>query len=154
MFGPVGEHSFFFPTLNAILNAIAGLLLLWGYIEVKKGNKEIHKKIMGAAVVVSALFLSSYLYYHFNYQSYRFDGQGIWRPIYFFILASHVILAAVQLPFILRMLWLAWKKEYKKHARLARWVWPAWMYVSVTGVIVYLMLYIIFDPVGGSPLKS
>lgn len=154
MIPETGQHSFFFPTLNAILNGTAGIFLLWGWFAVKKGNHELHKKLMGIAVLISAVFLTSYLYYHVNYDAYKFAGEGVWRPIYFFILISHILLAAIQLPFILRMLYLALKKDYKRHARLARWVWPAWMYVSVTGVIVYLMLYIIFAPVGGSPLNS
>lgn len=152
MFEPTGVHSFLFPTLNASLNAIAGVLLFLGYVKIKSGQQEAHKKLMGAAVLVSAVFLGSYLYYHINYDAYNFGGQGFWRPVYFFILITHIVLAAAQLPFIFRMLYLALSKQYKKHARLAKWVWPVWMYVSVTGVIVYLMLYIIFEPLGGRPI--
>ncbi|NCN42644.1 DUF420 domain-containing protein [bacterium] len=144
-----GNYSFFFPTFNACMNFTAAVLLFFGYRAIKAGKKETHGKIMFAAVVASAIFLSSYLYYHFNYDSYKFAGEGFWRPVYFFILISHIILAVVQLPFIFRMLWLAYKKRFQEHAKIAKWVWPAWMYTSVTGVIVYLMLYIIFSPTSG-----
>jgi uncharacterized membrane protein YozB (DUF420 family) len=136
------NQSFFFPTLNAILNGTAGILLLIGFVLILKGKRQAHEKVMKAAFGVSAVFLASYLYYHFNYESFRYMGTGWMRTVYFFILISHIVLATLNLPFILRLLYLAHKKRFPEHGRLARWVWPVWMYVSVTGVLVYLMLYI------------
>lgn len=138
--------NFFFPTLNSILNGTAGILLIWGWWAIKKNDRELHKKVMLAAFAVSATFLGFYLYYHFNYASVKYQGTGWIRPVYFSILISHIILATANLPLILRALWLALKGRYVEHARLARWVWPIWVYVSITGVIVYLMLYIWVDP--------
>jgi putative membrane protein len=130
-----------FPLINAILNATAAFFLVAGFIAVKQRKLELHKKLMRAAFVFSALFLADYLYYHFNYPSQKFGGQGWIRPLYFTILISHIILAVVILPFILRMVWLATQSRFQEHARIARWIWPLWMYTSVTGVLVYLMLY-------------
>jgi uncharacterized membrane protein YozB (DUF420 family) len=137
------NQSFFFPTVNSILNGTAGILLLIGLVLILKGKREAHEKVMKAAFGVSAVFLASYLYYHFNYESVKYTGTGGMRTFYFTILISHIILATLNLPFILRIMFLAHKKRFKEHARLARWVWPVWMYVSVTGVLVYLMLYIL-----------
>lgn len=140
------DTNFVFPTLNAILNGIAGILLVWGWFAIKGKNRQKHKKVMLAAFGVSAAFLASYLYYHFNYSSGKYQGTGWMRSLYFFILIPHVILATLNLPFILRIMQLALTGRYTEHARLARWVWPVWVYVSVTGVLVYLMLYIWVDP--------
>jgi len=129
------------PLINAILNGCAGLFLLWGFVLVKQRKLEAHKKVMTVAFLVSAAFLANYLYYHFNYDAIRFGGQGPIRTLYFTILITHVILATLMVPFILRILWLSWKGQFARHAKLARWVWPVWMYVSVTGVLIYLMLY-------------
>ncbi len=131
----------FFPALNACLNAMATLLLLLGYILVKNRRFEAHRKIMWSAFGVSALFLISYLYYHFNFSSNRFAGVGAIRYFYFAMLISHIILAVGILPFILRLLYVAQKGAFEKHKKLARWVWPIWIYNSVTGVLIYFMLY-------------
>jgi uncharacterized membrane protein YozB (DUF420 family) len=146
--------NFVFPTLNALLNATAGILLIWGWWAIKQNDRELHKKVMLAAFGVSAAFLASYLYYHFHYASVRYQGEGWIRSLYFFILISHIILATLNLPFILWALALALKGRYEKHARLARWVWPIWVYVSITGVLVYLMLYIWVDPSLAEPSAS
>jgi putative membrane protein len=138
--------NFFFPTVNSILNGTAGLLLIWGWWAIKQDRRDLHKKVMLAAFGVSAAFLASYLYYHFHYASVRYQGSGWIRPVYFFILITHIILATANLPFILRAVFLALKGRYAEHARLARWVWPVWVYVSITGVLVYFMLYIWIDP--------
>lgn len=131
----------FLPALNASLNAVAAVLLLWGFVLIKNGQKERHLKVMWTAFGVSSVFLASYLYYHFNYTSTRFGGQGWIRPVYFTVLISHIILATVMVPFILRLLYLAQTGSFAGHSRLARIVWPVWMYTSVTGVFVYFMLY-------------
>ena len=140
-FVPAEPTSTVFPFINACLNALSVFFLFLGYIFVRQRRLEAHKRTMILAFAFSALFLGCYLYYHFNYSSGRFGGEGWVRPLYFFILLSHIILAVVLLPFILRLLWLARQKAFTQHARLARIVWPVWMYISVTGVLVYLFLY-------------
>lgn len=132
----------FFPALNASLNATAFLLLLIGFWLIKNGRREAHIKVMTGAFCVSAVFLGSYLWYHFHYASQRFGGQGFIRPLYFAMLISHIILATAMVPGILRLMYLGWiKKDYLAHAWWGRRVWPVWVYVSFTGVLVYVMLY-------------
>lgn len=131
------------PTINAILNGIAACFLIAGWIFIKRNRGHIaHRNMMMAALFTSALFLSCYLYYHAHVGSVPYEGTGILRPIYFAILIPHIILAGLMVPFILAALWFAIRGHYATHARITRWVWPVWMYVSVTGVIVYLMLYV------------
>jgi putative membrane protein len=130
-----------FPTFNAIMNSFSLIFLVIGFLHIKKGDRVAHQKAMWTAFGFSAVFLASYLYYHFNYESNKFGATGVIRSIYFVILISHVILATAILPFIFRLLYLAQKGLYQKHKGLARWVWPAWIYTSTTGVLVYLMLY-------------
>jgi uncharacterized membrane protein YozB (DUF420 family) len=137
----------FFPAFNATLNASAGVLLAIGYRAIKRKNIEAHKKCMLTAVVVSCLFLISYVTYHSL--KYRLTGQphttfkhtGIVRTIYFPILWSHLILAIAIVPLIIITLYRALRSQFENHKRIARWTFPLWMYVSITGVIVYLMLY-------------
>jgi uncharacterized membrane protein YozB (DUF420 family) len=144
------------PSINATLNGLATILLALGYKAIRRKDVELHKRCMISAVAVSVLFLACYLTYHFlKHQATGqghtpFGGTGIIRPIYFALLISHVILAAVNLPMILITLYRAYKGQFEKHRRIARWAWPIWMYVSVTGVIVYFMLYHLFSP-GPSP---
>ncbi|MCZ7647549.1 MAG: DUF420 domain-containing protein [Planctomycetota bacterium] len=132
------------PTVNASLNALATTLLVAGLIAIKQDKKELHKRIMQTAVGVTVLFLFSYVVYHLNYGSTKFTGTGWVRPVYFFILITHVILAAVNVPLVGVTLWRAHKEDWDAHRRIARWAWPVWMYVGVTGVLVYLMLYVWF----------
>ena len=129
------------PALNAVLNGIATILLLFGYVNIRKGRQETHKKFMLAALVASAAFLTSYLIYHYAVGSVPYPYHDWTRPVYFAILIPHVILAALMTPFILIIVYRAFKGQFAKHRRLARFVWPVWMFVSVSGVIVYLMLY-------------
>lgn len=129
------------PTLNASLNTIAGILLLFGYISIKQGKKELHKKLMISALVVSAAFLTSYLIYHYNVPSKKFPDLGWIKTVYLIILIPHIILAAVMVPMILKTFWHAFRGEWEKHKKIAKITFPIWMYVSVTGVLVYLMLY-------------
>ena len=129
------------PTLNAVLNLISATLLLIGYRYIKRGNQGKHKKFMISALVTSALFLTSYLIYHYYVGSVPYPHYDWTRPVYFVVLIPHVILAAVMTPFILVMVWWALRGSFDRHRRLARWVWPVWMFVSVSGVTVYLMLY-------------
>lgn len=131
------------PALNAILNATSAVLLFFGFVQIKNKNKEAHKKFMLSALVVSALFLISYSIYHAHVGSVPYPRFDWTRPVYFAILIPHVILAAIMTPFILIIVIRAWKSQFEKHKRLARWVWPVWMFVSLSGVIVYFMLYLL-----------
>jgi uncharacterized membrane protein YozB (DUF420 family) len=128
-------------TVNAGLNATAAVLIGTGFYYIKHRNIRAHKTCMIAAMAVSALFLTSYLVYHYNVGSVRFTKQGWIRNVYFPLLISHTILAAVVLPMVVRTVFLAVKGRFGNHVRIARWTFPVWMYVSVTGVLVYLMLY-------------
>ena len=132
------------PALNAVLNATSAILLSAGYRFIRRRQITAHKRCMLTACVTSALFLMSYLTYHYYVGSMPFHGQGWVRPLYFTILISHTTLAATIVPLAIMTLFRAWKADFRKHARLARWTWPIWMYVSVTGVIIYVMLYQLF----------
>jgi putative membrane protein len=134
------------PALNAALNATSAILLTSGYRCIRRRQITAHKRCMLAACATSALFLLSYLTYHYYVGSMPFRGQGWVRPLYFTILISHTILAAAIVPLALTTLFRAWKADFRKHARLARWTLPIWLYVSVTGVIIYVMLYQLFPP--------
>jgi uncharacterized membrane protein YozB (DUF420 family) len=129
------------PSVNAALNATSGVLLLIGYRFVRRGQTRAHRLCMLAAFIVSSLFLVSYLFYHYHAGSRPFTGQGWVRPVYFTILISHVILAAAILPLVLVTLGRALQGRFERHRRIARWTFPLWLYVSVTGVVVYWMLY-------------
>jgi uncharacterized membrane protein YozB (DUF420 family) len=134
------------PTLNAVLNATSAILLSAGYRFIRRRQITAHKRCMLSACATSALFLMSYLTYHYYIGSMPFRGQGWVRPLYFTILISHTVLAATIVPLVIVTLFRAWKADFRKHARLARWTLPIWLYVSVTGVIVYVMLYQLFPP--------
>jgi uncharacterized membrane protein YozB (DUF420 family) len=130
-----------FPVINATTNGISALLLVTGRILIKRGHRDAHRAVMLAALFSSSVFLSSYLYYHYHVGSVHFQGQGFWRPVYFALLISHVILAAAIVPMILITLSRALRGRFDQHRAIARWTFPLWLYVSVTGVIVYFMLY-------------
>ena len=129
------------PAVNAALNALATLLLTVGYVAVRRKRIWLHKRCMLAAFAVSCVFLTSYLLYHYLHGSTKFTHPGPIRYVYFFILITHVTLAVVNLPLVLVTLSRALRGRIEEHKRIARWTWPIWMYVSVTGVVVYLMLY-------------
>jgi uncharacterized membrane protein YozB (DUF420 family) len=129
------------PTVNATLNAISAILLIAGYREIRRGRRERHRAAMISACATSTLFLISYVVYHAQAGSRPFTGQGPIRAVYFTILISHVILAAAILPLALVTLVRALRERFDRHAAIARWTLPIWLYVSVTGVAVYLMLY-------------
>lgn len=129
------------PAVNASLNATSGVLLLIAYVLIRRRKIEQHRKTMIAAFITSALFLVSYVIYHAQVGSVRFTRQGIVRPIYFTILITHVTLAAVVLPMAIVTLSRGLKARYPQHRRIARWTFPIWLYVSVTGVLVYVLLY-------------
>ena len=129
------------PALNASLNALSGLLLLIGYVFIRKGRIQQHRLCMISAFVTSSLFLICYIVYHAQVGSVRFTRVGFVRPLYFTILITHVTLAATVVPLALVTLSRGLKAQYPQHRRIARWTFPVWMYVSVTGVLVYVLLY-------------
>ena len=129
------------PALNAALNGLASVFLVTAYLLIRCGRRELHKKFMLAALVTSALFLGSYVTYHYHAGSRPFPGQGVIRVVYFAILIPHVLLAATILPLALITTTRGLRSQFDRHVRIARWTLPLWLYVSVTGVVIYLMLY-------------
>jgi len=130
----------YLPLLNACINFTCTILLLVGLVLILKKKREQHRKVMWTTFGLSVTFLISYLFYHFEVGDVHFLGTGIIRPIYFFILITHIILAAAIVPLVLITLTRAVKGNYARHRKIARWTWPIWFYVTTTGVIVYLML--------------
>jgi len=135
----MGLHAW--PAVNALLNLLSALLLTVGFVQIRKGRIERHRAFMLAAFLTSTAFLASYLGYHYYAGSTRFQGQGWIRSIYFAILISHSFLAALVVPLVLLTLTRGLRERFPAHRRVARWTLPIWLYVSVTGVLVYLMLY-------------
>jgi uncharacterized membrane protein YozB (DUF420 family) len=133
-----------FPVLDAGLNGTSAVLLLIGRGLIKRGRMAAHRAVMITALVSSSVFLSSYLYYHAHVGSVHFQGRGWTRPVYFSILISHTILAAVIVPMIIITLSRALREHFDRHRVIARWTYPLWLYVSVTGVVIYVMLYKLF----------
>ena len=132
---------------NATLNGTSAILLAAGYSAIRSGKIALHKKLMVSAFFVSCAFLVSYVIYHIRiHQVIHFQGQGWIRPVYFTLLTSHTILAIVIVPMIIVTLRRAWRQRFDKHRVIARWTLPLWFYVSVTGVIVYFMVYQIYAP--------
>ena len=138
------NYIYALPHLNATLNSISALLLITGYIFIRRGNIAAHRRCMISAFIASVLFLISYLTYHWFHGATAFRGVGWVRPLYFTILLTHTVLAVVVAPLAIVTLTRALRERFDKHRRIARWTFPVWLYVSVTGVIVYLMLYQIY----------
>jgi len=134
------------PTLNAFLNGTSAVLLTAGYVFIRLRKVTAHKTCMVTAFGVSSLFLISYLIYHYYVGSVPFGGTGWIRPVYFTLLISHIVLAACIVPLALMTIYRAWTEQFVKHVRIARWTLPLWLYESVTGVIVYWMLYHLYGP--------
>ena len=138
------------PLINAILNSCSALLLLAGYVAIKRDQKERHKRCMVSALITSTLFLTCYVIYHVGMQRVygsahtRFVDPAWFRPWYLALLASHLLLAIAIVPMVLMTVYHAIRGNFEKHRTIARWTWPCWMYVSVTGVVIYLLLYRIF----------
>lgn len=131
------------PTINACLNLTAGILLFLGWLAIRNKKSAVHKKFMIAALIASFLFLVSYLTCHLTVAGVtRYQGQGIMRFIYFAILLTHTPLAVLIVPFALAAVYFAFRGNFNRHVRITRWLLPVWMYVSVTGVLIYLMLYV------------
>jgi putative membrane protein len=128
------------PAANASFNALSALCLILGYINIRRGNRVIHMRFMLSATTFSGLFLVSYITYHFFHGDTIFPGHGLIRTVYLLILFSHIALSMVALPLILAALWYALHSQFQIHRRIARWTFPIWLYVSVTGVIVYFSL--------------
>lgn len=133
-----------YPVIDATLNGTSAVLLVLGRRLIRRGQMEAHRFVMLTALVSSSLFLASYLYYHWHVGSVHFQGQGWIRPVYFSILISHTILAAAIVPMIIITLSRALRRRFDRHQAIARWTYPLWLYVSVTGVVIYLMLYKLF----------
>jgi len=129
------------PAVNAALNGLAGVLLIIGYILIRTRRIDAHRRVMISAFVTSSLFLVCYVVYHAQVGSVRFTRQGVVRPLYFGILITHVVLAAAVLPLAIVTLSRGLRARYDRHRAIARWTLPIWLYVSVTGVVVYVMLY-------------
>jgi uncharacterized membrane protein YozB (DUF420 family) len=134
-------NALFHPTINATLNGLSAMFLVIAYRAIRRLDIATHRRWMLAAATTSALFLASYLAYHARVGSVRFGGVGPARAVYFSILGTHTVLAIVVLPFVLRTLYLGLKRRDDRHRRIAKWTFPVWLYVSLTGVVVYLMLY-------------
>jgi len=138
---PAAQPYAIFPAINATLNGASGVLLLVGRNLIKRRRIAAHRAVMITAFVVSSLFLISYVYYHLHAGVVYFQGQGWSRPVYFSILISHTILAVVIVPLVLLTLTRGLSERFDRHRVIARWTYPLWLYVSVTGVVVYFMLY-------------
>lgn len=130
------------PTLNAVLNSAAAVMLFSGWIWIRRGSRDRHRTAMLAALACSALFLGSYLVYHYHAGSTRYAGEGMLRTLYFSILLSHTVLAASLVVLVPITVVRAWRGNFSRHRAIARWTWPVWIYVSVTGVVIYGMLYL------------
>ena len=137
------------PAINAMLNGASSVFLIAGYVAIKRRNTAFHKRCMIAAFVASTVFLLSYLTRFYLSGTHRYPGDGIDKIAYLAVLFSHMVLAAALVPLALRALYLAWRERFADHRKIARITWPVWIYVSVTGVVVYLMLYPIANAVYG-----
>ena len=135
-----------FPIINATLNGTSAVLIAAGRVLIRRGQVAAHRATMIAAVVCSSAFLVSYLWYHAHVGSVHFPGQGLVRPLYFAILTSHTLLAAVVVPLVIVTLVRGLRARFDRHRAIARWTYPIWLYVSVTGVVIYLMLYQLYAP--------
>jgi uncharacterized membrane protein YozB (DUF420 family) len=133
-----------FPVINATLNGTSAILLVTAHGMIKRGRMAVHRALMLIAIATSSLFLISYLYYHWHVGSVPFQGHGWSRPVYFSILISHTTLAAAIVPLVIITLSRALRERFDRHRAIARWTYPLWLYVSVTGVVIYFMLYQLF----------
>ncbi len=138
--GAGGADLSFMPAVNATLNATAATLLVFGFVAIRNGRRELHKRLMVSAFAASAVFLAGYVIYHYAHGDTSYTGEGAMRVVYFTVLITHVLLSIVMLPMILTTFYLAAKERFQTHRKLARWTLPIWLYVSVTGVAIYFML--------------
>jgi uncharacterized membrane protein YozB (DUF420 family) len=140
----MADYISYLPHLNACLNGTSALFLITGYAFIRARNVAAHRACQIAALAVSILFLASYLTYHYHHGATRFQGTGIVRTFYFTVLMSHTVLAIVIVPLVTLTFYRAFRRDFVRHRRIARVTLPIWLYVSITGVIVYLMLYQIY----------
>jgi len=138
--GAGGADLRFLPAVNASLNATAALLLLAGWVAIRRGSMHVHRVLMVGAFVASSLFLVCYLAYHAVHGDTRYAGTGPMRAVYLTVLATHVLLSTAVIPLALAAFWFALRREFRRHRRVTRVLWPIWMYVSVTGVVIFFML--------------
>ena len=138
--GGVDADLSFMPGVNAALNATSATLLVLGLVAIRSGRREVHKRLMVSAFAASAVFLVGYVLYHYAHGDTQYQGLGAVRAVYFTVLITHVLLSIVMLPMILTTFYLAARERYAAHKKLARWTLPIWLYVSVTGVVIYFML--------------
>ena len=136
------------PAVNAALNTLSTIFLTCGYIFIRRQRQVAHRNCMIGAVISSALFLTCYLIYHYNAGRTVFRDPAWFRPIYLTILLTHTILAVVIVPMVLTTLYHAARRQFERHKKIARWTWPIWMYVSITGVLIYFLLYHVFPQTG------
>ena len=142
--GATGGFAYL-PAVNATLNGLSAICLMLGLSAIRRRDRATHQRYMQGALALSTLFLVSYIVYHSTHGDTRFLGQGLVRPVYFFILISHIVLSAVALPMVLTTFYFSWTDQFVRHRKLARWTFPIWLYVSVTGVAIFFMLKI-FNP--------
>jgi len=138
--GGVNADLRFMPALNATLNATSAALLVLGFVAIRQGRREIHKRLMVSAFGTSAVFLAGYVLYHYAHGDTPYRGVGTVRAVYFTVLVTHILSSIVMLPMILTTFYLAARERFSAHKRLARWTLPIWLYVSVTGVLIFFML--------------
>lgn len=143
---PAGVDLGFLPAVHAVLNSLVAICLILAIMAVKRGNILRHRRFINAAVVLSGLFLLGYVAYHFTSTETRFTATGWIRPVYFFLLITHIALAAISFPFILLAYLAGWADRRADHRRLVKFVFPMWFYVAVTGPVVYLLLYVFNRP--------
>ncbi|WP_400193878.1 DUF420 domain-containing protein [Hymenobacter sp. B81] len=140
VFRVAGLDVSFLPAVNAGLNSLTALLLVVGFVFIRRGNVAAHRAAMGSAFLLGALFLVSYVVYHSQAETTRFGGEGLIRTVYYLVLLTHIVLAAVTVGLVLFTIYFALTNQFARHRRIARWTFPIWLYVSVTGVLVYLMI--------------
>ena len=137
---PLGDWTKMLPALNAVINSLTAVLLVLGYYFIKQKNREAHRKTMLTAFCLGAIFLVCYILYHISNVETHFGGEGIIRPIYFFLLTSHIVLSIIVVWFVLRAVNFAINNQIAEHKKTVKWAYPIWLYVSITGVIVYLLI--------------
>lgn len=139
-------YSEFWPFWNSLWNLGSLCFLIAGRIAIANNHKKLHRNYMIGALITSSIFLLSYLYYHFNFDSPRFEAQGTVRYFYFTMLLSHIVLAAAIVPFIILAVRAAWAQNWVRHRKIVKYLWPSWLYVSITGILVYIFLYHLYRP--------
>jgi putative membrane protein len=134
------------PPFQAVMNALATALLSLGYYHIRRGNRSMHRSCMAVTLAISSVFLVSYITYHALVGYQPFAGVGLIRPFYFTLLGSHIVLAAVIVPLVLVTVWFAARGDFERHPRIARWTLPVWLYVSISGVVIYILGFHVYPP--------